>query len=36
MRGWSYLEPAGVATLEQLEPWLAHGKVFARSLPPKC
>jgi hypothetical protein len=34
MRGWFYFEPD--ATLEQLEPWLAHGTVFARSLPPKC
>jgi TfoX N-terminal domain len=36
MPGWFYVEPEGVATLEQLEPWLAHATVFARSLPPKC
>jgi hypothetical protein len=35
MDGWLRVEPAAVATDEQLSAWVAHGVGYARSLPPK-
>ena len=36
MDGWLRVAPAGVATREQLEPWVRRGLEHARSLPPKA
>jgi TfoX/Sxy family transcriptional regulator of competence genes len=35
MRGWLRVEPEGVRTKGQLEPWVRRGVAYARSLPPK-
>ena len=35
MDGWLRVAPEGVRTKRQLEPWVARGVAFARSLPPK-
>jgi TfoX/Sxy family transcriptional regulator of competence genes len=35
MRGWLRVEPDGVRTKRQLEPWVKRGVTYARSLPPK-
>jgi len=35
MRGWMQVDPEGVRTKRQLEPWVKRGVAFARSLPPK-
>lgn len=35
MRGWLRVEPEGVRTKGQLEPWVKRGVAYARSLPPK-
>jgi TfoX/Sxy family transcriptional regulator of competence genes len=33
--GWLRIDPDGVRTKRQLEPWVARGVAYARSLPPK-
>ena len=35
MDGWLRVDPEGVRTKRQLEPWVARGVAYARSLPPK-
>ena len=35
MTGWLRIEPDGLKTRRQLEPWVARGVAYARSLPPK-
>jgi hypothetical protein len=35
MDGWLRVAPEGVRTKRQLEPWVACGVAYARSLPPK-
>jgi TfoX/Sxy family transcriptional regulator of competence genes len=35
MHGWLRVEPEGVRTKRQLEPWVERGLAYARSLPPK-
>jgi TfoX/Sxy family transcriptional regulator of competence genes len=35
MQGWLRIEPDGVRTKRQLEPWVRRGVAYARSLPPK-
>jgi hypothetical protein len=35
MRGWLRVEPEGVRTKRQLEPWVRRVVAHARSLPPK-
>lgn len=35
MRGFVYVEPAGIATEEDLAQWVGRGVAFAHSLPPK-
>ena len=35
MRGWVYVEPAGIASEADLQDWVNQGIAFARSLPPK-
>ena len=35
MRGWLRVDPEGVRTKRQLEPWVRRGVAYARSLPPK-
>jgi hypothetical protein len=35
MQGWLRVAPEGVLTTAQLEPWVARGVAYARSLPPK-
>lgn len=35
MDGWLRVDPEGVRTNDQLEPWVARGVGYARSLPPK-
>ena len=35
MHGWLRVEPGGVRTKRQLEPWVKRGVAYARSLPPK-
>jgi TfoX/Sxy family transcriptional regulator of competence genes len=35
MRGWLRVDTEGVRTKRQLEPWVARGVGYARSLPPK-
>jgi TfoX/Sxy family transcriptional regulator of competence genes len=35
MRGWLRVDPEGVRTRRQLEPWVRRGVAYARSLPPK-
>jgi TfoX/Sxy family transcriptional regulator of competence genes len=35
MKGWLYVEPKGVRTKRQLEPWVKRGIAFASSLPSK-
>ncbi len=35
MRGWLRVQPEGVRTKRQLEPWVKRGVAYARSLPPK-
>lgn len=35
MDGWLRVVPEGVRTKRQLEPWVARGVAYARSLPPK-
>ena len=35
MDGWLTVEPDGVRTKRQLEPWVRRGTAYARSLPPK-
>jgi TfoX/Sxy family transcriptional regulator of competence genes len=35
MRGWLRVDPAGLRTKGQLEPWVRRGVAYARSLPPK-
>ncbi len=35
MDGWLRVDPDGVRTKKQLEPWVRRGVAYARSLPPK-
>jgi hypothetical protein len=35
MQGWLRVDPEGVRTKRQLEPWVARGVAYARSLPGK-
>ena len=35
MRGWVYVDFAGVHTKRQLQKWVSHALAFARSLPAK-
>ena len=35
MRGWLRIDPEGVRTKRQLEPWVKRGVAYARSLPAK-
>ena len=35
MQGWVRVDPEGVRTKRQLEPWVRRGLAYARSLPPK-
>ena len=35
MAGWLRVDPDGVKTKRQLEPWVRRGVAYARSLPPK-
>lgn len=35
MRGWLHVDAAAVATAGKLEPWVARGITYARSLPAK-
>ena len=35
MKGWVRVDPEGVRTKRQLEPWVRRGVAYARSLPPK-
>jgi TfoX N-terminal domain len=35
MDGWLRVDPEGVETKSQLEPWVRRGVAYARSLPPK-
>jgi len=35
MDGWLRVDSAGLRTKRQLEPWVARGVTYARSLPPK-
>jgi hypothetical protein len=35
MDGWLYVDPDGLRTKRQLEPWVRRGVAYARSLPPK-
>jgi TfoX/Sxy family transcriptional regulator of competence genes len=35
MQGWVRVDPEGVRTKRQLEPWVRRGVSYARSLPPK-
>ena len=35
MHGWLRVDPEGVRTKRQLEPWVRRGVAYARSLPPK-
>jgi len=35
MRGWLRIDPEGVRTKRQLEPWVRRGVTYARSLPAK-
>ena len=35
MKGWLRVDPEGVRTKRQLEPWVRRGVAYARSLPPK-
>jgi TfoX/Sxy family transcriptional regulator of competence genes len=36
MDGWLRVDPEGLRTERQLEPWVARGVAYARSLPPKA
>jgi TfoX/Sxy family transcriptional regulator of competence genes len=36
MRGWLRVDAAAVSTKDQLEPWVARGVSYARSLPAKA
>ena len=35
LQGWLRVDPEGVRTNRQLEPWVRRGVAYARSLPPK-
>lgn len=35
MQGWLRVDPEGVRTKRELEPWVKRGLAYARSLPPK-
>lgn len=35
MRGWLRVDPDGVRTKRQLQPWVERGVGYARTLPPK-
>jgi TfoX/Sxy family transcriptional regulator of competence genes len=35
MQGWLRVDPAGVASTQQLEPWVRRGVAYVRTLPPK-
>lgn len=35
VQGWLRVDPEGVRTKRQLEPWVKRGVAYARSLPPK-
>jgi TfoX/Sxy family transcriptional regulator of competence genes len=35
MQGWLRVDPEGVRTKRELEPWVRRGVAYARSLPPK-
>jgi TfoX/Sxy family transcriptional regulator of competence genes len=35
MRGWLRVDPGGLRTKRQLEPWVKRGVAYAQSLPPK-
>jgi TfoX/Sxy family transcriptional regulator of competence genes len=35
MQGWLRIDPEGVRSKRQLEPWVARGLAYARSLPAK-
>jgi hypothetical protein len=35
MNGWLVVDPEGIRTKRQLEPWVKRGVAYARSLPPK-
>jgi hypothetical protein len=36
MDGWVRVDPEGVETDRELEPWVSRGLAYARSLPPKA
>ena len=36
MEGWLRVDDAGIASQDQLEPWVRRGVAYARSLPPKA
>ena len=35
LRGWIRVDPAGLESRAELEPWVARGLDYARSMPPK-
>ena len=35
MQGWLRVDPEGLGTKRELEPWVKRGVAYARSLPPK-
>ncbi len=35
LQGWLRVDPEGLRTKRQLEPWVRRGVAYARSLPPK-
>jgi hypothetical protein len=35
LRGWLRVDPEGVRTKRQLEPWVRRGVAYVRTLPPK-
>ncbi len=35
LEGWLRVDPAGLGTKRQFEPWVERGVAYARSLPPK-
>ena len=35
LEGWLRVDPEGLKTKRQLEPWVERGVAYARSLPPK-
>ena len=35
MEGWVRVDPEGVGTKRQLQPWVKRGVTFVKTLPPK-